>query len=253
MGTRRLPLGRPVGWILLGLAVLITVFPFYWMVRTAVTPAADLFTDAGSLWPHHPTLINFARVLGLVGPERARAAGGSGAQIEFLRYTANSIIYSGLIAGVQTFCCAMAGYAFARLRFPGRNLTFGVIVGALMVPPIFTLLPNFSLVKDLGLINTFAGMVAPSLLIDGASFTSVTVTVIVCTSVRVPVPLSVAPVAPCQLSRWAESRTYSLGSSVPLSSATTSNIGTSAGVACDSAVSLTRGPCLFVARRYRRP
>jgi len=164
MGTRRLPLGRPVGWILLGLAVLITVFPFYWMVRTAVTPAADLFTDAGSLWPHHPTLINFARVLGLVGPERARAAGGSGAQIEFLRYTANSIIYSGLIAGVQTFCCAMAGYAFARLRFPGRNLTFGVIVGALMVPPIFTLLPNFSLVKDLGLINTFAGMVAPALL-----------------------------------------------------------------------------------------
>jgi multiple sugar transport system permease protein len=144
--------------------VLVTVFPFYWMVRTALTPSADLFTDAGSLWPHHPTLINFARVVGLVGPERARAAGGSGAQINFLWYTLNSIIYSGLIAGAQTFCCAMAGYAFARLRFPGRDLLFGVIVAALMVPPIFTLLPNFSLVKDLGLINTFAGMVAPTLL-----------------------------------------------------------------------------------------
>ena len=164
MRTKRIALGRPVAWVALALAVLVTIFPFYWMLRTALTPSADLFTDAGSLWPHHPTLINFARVLGLVGPERARAAGGSGAQINFLRYTLNSIIYSGLIAGVQTFCCAMAGYAFARLRFPGRDLLFGVIVAALMVPPIFTLLPNFSLVKDLGLINTFAGMVAPTLL-----------------------------------------------------------------------------------------
>jgi multiple sugar transport system permease protein len=155
---------RKVAWVVLGLAVLITVFPFYWMLRTALTPAADLFTDAGSLWPHHPTLINFARVVGLVDSAEARAAGGSGAHINFLWYTFNSIIYSGLIASVQTFCCAMAGYAFARLRFPGRDLTFGVIVGALMVPPIFTLLPNFSLVKDLGLINTFGGMVAPTLL-----------------------------------------------------------------------------------------
>jgi multiple sugar transport system permease protein len=163
MRTRGLTLGRSAAWIVLGVAVLLTVFPFYWMARTALTPASDLFTDAGSVWPHHPTLINFARVMGLVDPRRARAAGGSGAQISFLRYTLNSIIYSGLIATVQTFCCAMAGYAFARLRFPGRDLVFGVMVAALMVPPIFTLLPNFSLVKDLGLINTFAGMVAPTL------------------------------------------------------------------------------------------
>ncbi len=156
--------GRLVAWLALGLAVLVTLFPFYWMVRTALTPAADLFTDNTALMPHHPTLINFLRVLGLTSQERARAAGGSGAHITFLRYLLNSIVYCGLIATVQTFCCAMAGYAFARLRFPGRDLLFGVIVAALMVPPIFTLLPNFSLVKDLGLINTFAGMVAPTLL-----------------------------------------------------------------------------------------
>jgi multiple sugar transport system permease protein len=153
-----------VAWLALGVAVLVTLFPFYWMVRTALTPASDLFTDNAALVPHHPTLINFLRVLGLTSQERARAAGGSGANINFLRYLLNSIVYCGLIATVQTFCCAMAGYAFARLRFPGRNLVFGVIVAALMVPPIFTLLPNFSLVKDLGLINTFAGMVAPTLL-----------------------------------------------------------------------------------------
>ncbi|GAA3242711.1 carbohydrate ABC transporter permease [Actinocorallia longicatena] len=160
----RTRLGRGAAWFALLAAVVLTVFPFYWMVRTALTPAADLFRDSTALWPHDPTLINFKRVLGLVGPEEARAAGGSGARIDFLRYTLNSLVYSGLIAVVQTFCCAMAGYAFARLRFPGRDLAFGVIVAALMVPPIFTLLPNFVLAKQLGVLNTIPGLVLPSLL-----------------------------------------------------------------------------------------
>ncbi|MEU8386121.1 carbohydrate ABC transporter permease [Streptosporangium sp. NPDC048865] len=157
-------IGRGVTWFALVAAIVLTVFPFYWMVRTALTPAADLYRDSTALWPESPTLINFIRVLGLVDAGTARAAGGSGAQIDFLLYTVNSLVYSGLIAAVQTFCCAMAGYAFARLRFPGRDLVFGVIVAALMVPPIFTLLPNFVLVKQLGILNTIPGLVLPSLL-----------------------------------------------------------------------------------------
>ncbi len=160
----RMKLGRRAAWVALAIAIVLTVFPFYWMVRTALTPAADLYTDATALWPRNPTLINFERVLGLVDAESARAAGGSGSKINFLRYTVNSVIYSGLIAVVQTFCCAMAGYSFARLRFPGRDLVFGIIVAALMVPPIFTLLPNFVLAKQLGVLNTIAGLVFPSLL-----------------------------------------------------------------------------------------
>ncbi|ROO86977.1 carbohydrate ABC transporter membrane protein 2 (CUT1 family) [Actinocorallia herbida] len=159
-----LKIGRRAAWAVLFVAVVLTLFPFYWMVRTALTPAADLYRDATALWPQHPTLINFKRVLGLVDLEQVREAGGSGAEINFLRYTLNSIVYSGLIAIVQTFCCAMAGYAFARLRFPGRDLMFGVIIAALMVPPIFTLLPNFVLAKQLGLLNSLPGMVLPSLL-----------------------------------------------------------------------------------------
>ncbi|MEV4285554.1 carbohydrate ABC transporter permease [Nonomuraea bangladeshensis] len=157
-------IGRRAAWLALLVAVVLTVFPFYWMVRTALTPAGDLYTDSIGLWPDHPTLINFARVLGLVDAGTARAAGGSGAQLNFLLYTMNSLIYSGLIAVVQTFCCAMAGYAFARLRFPGRDVAFAVIVAALMVPPIFTILPNFVLVKQLDLLNTIPGLVLPSLL-----------------------------------------------------------------------------------------
>jgi multiple sugar transport system permease protein len=156
--------GRPLAWLFLLGALFVTLFPFYWMVRTAITPAADLFIDNAALIPQHPTLINFWRVLGLTTIEQTRAAGGSGAQINFPLYVAHSLMYAGLIAVVQTFCCAMAGYAFARLRFPGRDLIFGAVLAALMVPPIFTLLPNFILVRDLGLINSFTGMVAPTVL-----------------------------------------------------------------------------------------
>lgn len=163
-GLRQVSLGRGVAWLALILFLLLTLFPFFWMLRTALTPAADLFTDNTGLLPQHPTMINFLRVLGLTSEVQARAAGGSGASLDFPRYVINSFVYSGLIAGVQTFCCAMAAYALARLRFAGRDLVFAFVVGALMVPPIFTLLPNFALVRNLGLINTFPGMVAPSIL-----------------------------------------------------------------------------------------
>ncbi|WP_033343000.1 carbohydrate ABC transporter permease [Catenuloplanes japonicus] len=155
---------RILAWTVLAVVVILTIFPFWWMVRTALTPAADLYTDNAGLLPQHPTLINFARILGLTSEAEARAAGGSGARVDFARYLVNSVVYCVLIAGFQTMFCAMAGYAFARLRFPGRDLVFGILIAALMVPPIFTLLPNFVLVKELGLMNTMAGMVAPTVL-----------------------------------------------------------------------------------------
>lgn len=56
----------------------------------------------------------------------------------------------------------MAAYAFARLRWPGRNLVFGLFLTAMLVPPIFTSLPNFVLIKNLGLLNTFPGLILPT-------------------------------------------------------------------------------------------
>jgi multiple sugar transport system permease protein len=161
---RRARPGRALSWLFVLLFAVLTVFPFLWMVRTAFTTSSDLFTDNLSLLPQRPTLANFERVLGLSTVEEARAAGGSGAHLDFVLYLRNSVIYTVIVVIAQTTSCAMAGYALARLRFRGRGLIFGAFVGALTVPPIFTLLPNFALVRDLGLLNTFAGLVAPSLL-----------------------------------------------------------------------------------------
>ncbi len=153
--------GRVLAWAVMVVLILITVFPFYWIVRTGFSNTRSLFSQASSLLPADPTLGAFKRVFGLSTPAESIAQGGSGASLNFVLYLRNSIIFSVVATLGQVFFSALAAYAFARLKWPGRNAVFFVFLTALMVPPIFTQLPNFILIKNLGLINTFAGMVAP--------------------------------------------------------------------------------------------
>ena len=141
---------KVVAWAIIAIAVLVTVFPFYWMIRTAITPQADLIAESTRLWPSHPTMINFKRILGMVSVEEAMAAGGSGATINFAIATTNSLIYAGGIAIIQTFFASCAAYAFARLKFPFKNALFACVIGALMIPGIFSLLPNYVAEHDAG-------------------------------------------------------------------------------------------------------
>ncbi|GAA5080013.1 carbohydrate ABC transporter permease [Thermocatellispora tengchongensis] len=150
-------------WAILVLFVLITLVPFYWMLRISLSDNRTLAANAGSLLPADFTLGAFKRVLGIATLSEATAEGGSGATIDFWRYLANSVLTSAVITVCQVFFSAMAAYAFARLRWPGREKVFFVFLTALMVPPIFTALPNFVTVQQLGLLNTYAGIVLPYL------------------------------------------------------------------------------------------
>ena len=158
---RRFPWGKILAWVAMALLLFVTLFPFWWMIRTALTTSKVLFTDTGSLLPVQPTLVNFARVLGLVDAKTAVEMGGSGQSINFMLSLRNSIILSIIVVAGQVTFCAMAAYAFARLKFPFRDQLFAIYIAALMVPGIVTLIPNFILVRGLGLLNTFAGMAAP--------------------------------------------------------------------------------------------
>ena len=153
--------GRILAWTALVLVMLATLFPFYWMIRTAFSNGAALSSQPSSLLPVEPTLGAFKRVLGLATTEEAQAQAGSGAAIDFGRYLLNSILVATLIAAGQVFFGALAAYAFARLRWPGRDAVFFLFLTALMVPPIFTQLPNFLLMRDLGLLNTYTAIVLP--------------------------------------------------------------------------------------------
>jgi multiple sugar transport system permease protein len=151
-----------VGWICLVVILLITLFPFYWMLRTAFSDNRALAAQAGSLLPADFTLDAFRRVFGLSTLEESLAQGGAGGRIDFWLYLRNSVIVATSITLGQVFFSAMAAYAFARLRWPGRNTVFAVFLSALMVPGIFTAIPNFVLIKELGLLNTFPGLILPT-------------------------------------------------------------------------------------------
>lgn len=158
-----------VFWIVIGILVFITVFPFYWVVRTALNQPRTVYTNATELFPADPTLFNFQRVLGmidpstLVGQDTSTLSAGT---INFWTYLRNSFIVSGLVTLGQTFFSSMAAYAFARLKFPFRDQIFFAYLTGLMIPGIVLFIPNFVLIRDLGWIGTFQGVVAPAFLMS---------------------------------------------------------------------------------------
>ena len=160
--TSRLSFGRVTSWIVLWLVILITVFPFYWMVRIGLSNNKALASHPTSLLPVDFTLGGFKRVLGLSTAKEALSEGGSGASINFWLYLRNSMVVATAVTAGQVFFSAMAAYAFARLQWPGRDKVFALFLTALLVPPIFTVLPNFLTIKSLGLLNTLPGIIAPS-------------------------------------------------------------------------------------------
>lgn len=161
---RRLSPGRALAWVFLLGSLLVTLFPFYWMLRTALSNTRALASNADSMLPAELTFGAFQRVLGLSTTAEAIAQGGSGASVNFWLYLRNSLVVATTTTVGQVFFCAMAAYAFARLTWPGRDKLFFAFITALMVPPIFTTLPNFILIRDLGLLDTYLGIILPGLL-----------------------------------------------------------------------------------------
>lgn len=162
--TNKVSPRHPVLWIGAIVLLLLTLFPFAWVLRTSVTPHDQIFSSPGALWPSDATWTNYGRVLGLITGEEAVALGGSGQKIEFVRALVNSLVVCSLVTVIQTLACAMGAYAFARLRFRGRDSLFLVYLSALMVPGIVMTIPNFILIKEAGLLNSFLGIMAPTLL-----------------------------------------------------------------------------------------
>jgi multiple sugar transport system permease protein len=152
---------RWLGYTVLVVFGVISLGPMWIAAKTALSDSRTLFTGASSLLPQDPTLFNFERVIGLVNPADPRLQQTSFGKIDFYRALTNSVIFTLLAVVPQIACSAMAAYAFARLRFPGRRLIFFLFLSATMIPAVVLFIPNFILIKDLGWLNTFQGMAAP--------------------------------------------------------------------------------------------
>jgi multiple sugar transport system permease protein len=163
---KRLRPGRTLAWLVLIALIFFSLFPFWWMFKEALTHNKYLFGDTG-LWPAHPTLVNFLRVLGYASPAQQQAEFPNEViQLHFWMNLLNSVIFTTVVAFGSVGFSSLSAFAFSRLHWRGRDAVFGLFLAALMVPPIFGVLPNFILMKQLGWVYTWKGLLAPYLLMQ---------------------------------------------------------------------------------------
>lgn len=133
--------------LLLIAGAIVVLVPFLWMVTTSLKPARKVHL-APHIIPADFIWSNF---------EKAWQAD------DFARFYLNSVVMTvGIVAG-QLLFSSLAGYAFARLRFPGRNVLFFFVLITMMVPVYVTLIPSYLLVRDLGWLDSYLGLIVPRL------------------------------------------------------------------------------------------
>lgn len=149
---RPVRLDRLGGWVLnlVLIALALTMFvPFYWMVVNSLLPRGQAFSLPPEWFPTSITFDNYRSVF---------------EQIPFLRLILNSLKLTVIITAGAMATSTLAAYAFARLRFPGRDLLFIILLSALMVPQQVTVIPTFILIRNLGLLNTHEAVYLPALI-----------------------------------------------------------------------------------------
>lgn len=133
---------------LLALFSLISLFPFYWMFVIGTNTADKVHQIPPVLVPGPEGIGNFQKVL---------------QQVDFFSALANSFLVSSTTTIGTLFFCSLAGFAFAKLRFPGREWLFRLILVTMMVPTQLGLIPSYMIMVKLGWLNTFQALVVPGL------------------------------------------------------------------------------------------
>jgi len=130
------------------LLAMLMVIPFYWMVMTSFTPSADAFTYPPRWYPLTVTLANYARMVKVM---------------PFAQFYLNSAFITCTVVIGQLVVCSLAGFAFARLRFPFQNQAFALVLGSMMIPHIVNIIPLYVLYRSIGWINTFYPLIIPTI------------------------------------------------------------------------------------------
>jgi multiple sugar transport system permease protein len=140
-------------YILLIVVTLVAIIPFLWMLTTSLKTKVEASTYPPSLFPAVPQWKNYSDVFQAV---------------PFLTYLFNTAFYAVAVMVGQFVCCSLAAFAFARLRFPGRNVLFIVYLATLLIPVTVTIVPSFIEMKAFGWLDTIWAMTIPGML--GSAF-----------------------------------------------------------------------------------
>lgn len=141
--------GKIFWYVVLVIGAIISLFPYYLAFLTSVKPANQIFAGAPWSLPTLFTLDNYVTVM---------------TQYNFPGYIVQTLIYALVSTLGQLFFSTFAAYAFARMRFPGRDMLFWLYLATMMVPNIVTIVPLFILMSSLGWVNTYAGLIVPFIL-----------------------------------------------------------------------------------------
>ncbi len=122
---------------------IMTIFPFIWMILSALKTKAEIM-DVGAFFPKEYQWQNFYEVV---------------FNSPLLRYVGNSLIVSVITLALQIVTGAMIAYAIVFMKFKGRQILFGVIMGTYMLPTAATYIPSYIILANMGLLNTFTGLI----------------------------------------------------------------------------------------------
>jgi len=144
---RRLGARIAVNGMLTAIAA-ITLFPLAWMLAVSLMASGEASTYPPPLVPRQATLDNYRELFAHAG---------------MARYLVNSIVLTVGATALSLMFNVAAGYAFAKLRFPGRAQLFRLMLGALVIPSQVAMVPLFLMLKQMGLVNTYWGVIVPAM------------------------------------------------------------------------------------------
>lgn len=138
------------GWLYLILSIgfIAVIAPFLWMVLGSFKGEGELRQVPPTWWPQSPTLDNYRDLFD---------------KQNFPRYFLNSTLVAVVVTAGNLVFCSMLGYALAKLNFGGKRVVFGLVMGTLMVPGMVTFVPLFVLVANLGMVDSYPGLILPFL------------------------------------------------------------------------------------------
>lgn len=147
---------QALAYVGLTLGMSFVLIPLYWMIATSLKTDSALFILPPQLVPNPVRWQNYVDVWQLV---------------PLARYFANSIFITALAMGGEILTCALVAYGFARFRFPGRSILFGIMLGTMMLPGVITLIPSFIIwARWLGRYDTYSPLTVGALFAWGPSY-----------------------------------------------------------------------------------
>jgi len=142
---------RPRWWlyVVLTVGVIAMIIPFVWMILGSFKTTSEIRQYPTEFIPREPTLDNYVVLFG---------------RLDFTTFFLNSIIVAVFVTLGNIVFSSMIGYALAKLEFRGKKLLFALVLGTLMIPGVVTFVPLFVLTANLGLVNSYPGLILPFLI-----------------------------------------------------------------------------------------